>query len=51
MTVDRTSSNTMKQHGMQAQGMRTLLMEGRNAVLLGRTTPDEVLRVSQREDF
>jgi general secretion pathway protein E/type IV pilus assembly protein PilB len=31
--------------------MRTLLGDGRIAVLAGKTTPEEVLRVSQREDF
>jgi type II secretion system protein E len=51
MTVERASSGDMKNHGVQVQGMRTLLMEGRAAVLAGKTTPDEVLRVSQREDF
>ncbi len=51
MTVDRASSNVMKQHAIQTQGMRTLLGDGRNAVLVGKTTPEEVLRVSQREDF
>ena len=51
MTVDRTSSGEMKNYAMEAQGMRTLLIEGRMAVVAGKTTPDEVLRVSQREDF
>jgi type II secretory ATPase GspE/PulE/Tfp pilus assembly ATPase PilB-like protein len=41
----------MKAHAIQAQGMRTLLGDGRNMVLAGKTTPEEVLRVSQREDF
>jgi general secretion pathway protein E len=51
MTVERASSGDMKNYAVQAQGMRTLLHEGRLAVLAGKTTPDEVLRVSQREDF
>ena len=50
-TVDRASSNTMKQHATEAQGMRTLLGDGRLAVLSGRTTPEEVIRVCQREEF
>jgi len=51
MTVDRASSNAMKAHAQEAQQMRTLLGDGRNAILIGKTTPEEVLRVSQREDF
>ncbi len=51
MTVERASSGVMKAHAIQAQGMRTLLGDGRNMVMAGKTTPEEVLRVSQREDF
>lgn len=51
MTVDRAASSAMKNHAIEAQSMRTLLGDGRNAVLAGKTTPEEVLRVSQREDF
>jgi type II secretion system protein E len=51
MTVDRASSSKMKAHAISAQGMRTLIGDGRLAVLAGKTTPEEVLRVSQREDF
>lgn len=49
MTVDRTSSNDMRNHAIEAQGMRTLIGDGRLAVLAGKTTPEEVLRVCQRE--
>ena len=51
MTVDRESSNKMKEHAIGTQGMRTLLMEGKLAILEGLTTIEEVLRVCQREDF
>ncbi|MDR3689007.1 MAG: ATPase, T2SS/T4P/T4SS family [Fimbriimonas sp.] len=51
MTVERASAGVMKAHAIQAQSMRTLLGDGRNMVIAGRTTPEEVLRVSQREDF
>ncbi|MBN9503726.1 MAG: hypothetical protein BGO01_05145 [Armatimonadetes bacterium 55-13] len=51
MTIDRASSNTMKTHAVKNQGMRTLLMEGKLAVLDGKTTAEEVMRVCQREDF
>ena len=51
MTVERTPSSKMKAHAIEAQGMRTLLGDGRLAVLAGKTTPEEVMRVSQREDF
>jgi type II secretion system protein E len=51
MTVDRASASAMKAHAIETQDMRTLLGDGRIQVLLGKTTPEEVLRVSQREDF
>jgi type II secretion system protein E len=51
MTVDRRSSNDMKDHAVKNQGMRTLIGEGRLAVLAGITTPEEVLRVCHRDDF
>lgn len=51
MTVERASASAIKAYAMEAQNMRTLLGDGRMAVLAGKTTPEEVLRVSQREDF
>lgn len=51
MTVERQSSGVIKQHALDKQGMRTLLGDGRIAVLAGKTTPEEVLRVCQREEF
>jgi len=51
MTVDRRSSNDMKQHAIEEQGMRTLMGNGRLLALNGRTTPQEVMRVCQREEF
>lgn len=51
MTVERESSSVIKDYAIQHQGMRTLLVEGKLAVLAGKTTPDEVLRVCQREEF
>lgn len=51
MTVERRSSNDMKNHAIHKQHMRTLLGDGRLAVLNGRTTPEEVMRVCQREEF
>jgi len=51
LTVERASSGVIKQYGMESLGMRTLLGDGRLAVLAGRTTPEEVLRVCQREEF
>ncbi|MCX6369330.1 MAG: ATPase, T2SS/T4P/T4SS family [Armatimonadetes bacterium] len=49
MTVDRASSNEMKDYAIKTYGMRTLLGDGKIAVLAGKTTPEEVLRVCQRE--
>jgi general secretion pathway protein E len=51
LTVERASSNLMKAHAVQAQDMRTLLGDGKLAVLAGKTTPEEVMRVCQREEF
>ena len=51
MTVDRSSSSVMKEHAIREQGMRTLLGDGRLSVLDGKTTPEEVLRVCQRESM
>jgi len=51
MTVERASASAIKAYAMESQNMRTLLGDGRMAVLAGKTTPEEVLRVSQREDF
>jgi len=51
LTVDRASASVMKNHAIRNQGMRTLLMEGKLMALEGRTTPEEVMRVCQREDF
>ncbi len=51
MTVDRRSAGDIKNHAISAQGMRTLIGDGRLAVMSGRTTPEEVLRVCQREEI
>lgn len=51
MTVDREAASKIKDHALKAQSMRTLLGEGRLAVLEGLTTCEEVLRVCQREDI
>ncbi|RYG45604.1 type II secretion system protein GspE [bacterium] len=49
LTVERASSDIMKKHAIDVQGMRTLLGDGKLAVLAGKTTPEEILRVCQRE--
>lgn len=51
MTVEHASSSVIKDYAVKNQGMRTLLGDGKLAVLDGRTTPEEVLRVCQREEF
>jgi len=50
MTVERASASVIKAHSI-SQGMRTLLGDGRLLVQAGKTTPQEVLRVCQREGF
>ncbi len=49
MTVARNSSVDIKDFAVASQGMRTLLGDGKLAVLDGKTTPEEVLRVCQRD--
>lgn len=51
MTVDHSPASLIKEHALKHQNMRTLLGEGRLAVLEGTTTTEEVLRVCQREDI
>lgn len=51
MTVERSSASEIKKHALAAQEMRSLLGDGRLCVLEGITTPDEVLRVCQRDEF
>lgn len=51
LTVERASAGAIKNYAIENLGMRTLLGDGKVAVLNGRTTPEEVLRVCQREEF
>jgi type II secretion system protein E len=50
LITERSSASTIKAYAVEKQGMKTLLDDGRAAVLAGRTTPEEVLRVCQREE-
>ncbi len=51
MVIERTPASHIKQYAMKSQQMMTMLMDGRQRVLAGDTTIEEVLRVCQREDF
>ncbi len=51
MTVERASAGAIRDHAIKNQHMRTLLGDGRMQVLAGKTTPQEVLRVCQREEL
>lgn len=51
MIVSRKPSNQMKQYAQKAQMMTSLLQDGRDRVLAGQTTIQEVLRICQREEF
>jgi len=51
MIIERTPASHIKAHGVKNQDMITMLSDGRNKVLQGETTIQEVLRVCQREDF
>jgi general secretion pathway protein E/type IV pilus assembly protein PilB len=48
-TVNRASSTEMKEYAVRNLGMRTLFNDGKLSVLEGKTTPEEVMRVCQRE--
>ena len=48
--LDKTSSTEIKQRAME-KGMRTLLADGRQKVLEGRTTIEELVRVCQRDEI
>lgn len=49
LTVARAGSNELRDHAVRNLSMRTLSQDGKLAVLAGKTTPEEVMRVSQRE--
>ena len=51
MTVNQDPASMIRDHAVMNQKMRTLLGDGRLTVLEGRTTPEDVLRVCQREDI
>jgi type II secretion system protein E len=51
MITRREPASHIKQYVMKEQGMVSMLMDGREKVLQGHTTVQEVLRVCQREDF
>ncbi|HMS55167.1 MAG TPA: ATPase, T2SS/T4P/T4SS family [Fimbriimonadaceae bacterium] len=51
LTVERASAGVIKDYAIKNLELRSLLGDGKMAVLTGKTTPDEVLRVCQREDF
>ena len=51
MVIERTPASHIKQYAMKNQHMMTMLMDGRQRVMAGETTIQEVLRVCQREDF
>ncbi|MDH4388301.1 MAG: ATPase, T2SS/T4P/T4SS family [Fimbriimonas sp.] len=51
MVVDRQSANEIKAYAVKNQGLVPLLSDGKRNVLLGKTTPNEVLRVCQREEL
>lgn len=50
MITDRAPASTINSYAIEKQKMKTLLDDGRAAVLAGRTTAEEVLRVCQREE-
>ena len=51
MVINRTSASVVKQHAVQSAGMSTLRMDGLWKVVEGRTTMEEVFRVTQMDVF
>lgn len=51
MITQRASAIEIKRHALANQGMRTLIADGRDKVVRGLTTIDEVLRVCQRDEL
>jgi general secretion pathway protein E len=51
MITERKTAGAIKAYATSSLGMRTLLEDGARSVLLGSTTPEEVLRVCQREEI
>ncbi len=51
LITERASAGDIKNYAVDQLKMRTLLQDGRRAVLKGLTTPEEVLRVCQREEL
>ncbi len=51
MITAREPASNIKQYAQREQKMVSMLMDGRDKVLQGATTIQEVLRVCQREDF
>jgi general secretion pathway protein E len=49
-TMNRVGSTVIKQDAIK-RGMRTLRMDGARKVLQGKTTPEEVLRMTQMDTF
>jgi type II secretory ATPase GspE/PulE/Tfp pilus assembly ATPase PilB-like protein len=44
--IDKASASEIKRGAIQ-RGLRTLRMDGVDKLLLGQTTPEEILRVTQ----
>ena len=51
LIIDRSPSSAIKSHAIKTQGMHSMLADGREKILQGHTTIQEVLRVCQREDY
>ena len=51
MIIERQPAAAVKQYAQKQQGMVSMLQDGRDKVMQGHSTIQEVLRVCQREDF
>ena len=49
LVMQQANANTIKAAAIQ-RGMRTLLQDGARKILQGRTTPEEILRVTQESE-
>jgi type II secretory ATPase GspE/PulE/Tfp pilus assembly ATPase PilB-like protein len=51
MVLSRVPASTIKRHAIEKQGMRTLRMDAWERVRDGKTTPEEVLRMTKEDRF
>jgi general secretion pathway protein E/type IV pilus assembly protein PilB len=51
MVLNRSAASTIKRYAIEKQGMKTLRMDAWDRVRDGKTTPDEVMRMTKEDRF